>query len=142
MQQDRPCPYRTPGRAFEASHRLHRAALAALGAAGCILLYVRDPASGAPFPACPFHALTGLDCPLCGTGRALHRLLHGHLHEAFSLNPLAVLAIPAGILVWSAIKLRFTFPRWTIWALPVVVVVFTVLRNLPWGPVAWMSSFH
>jgi hypothetical protein len=72
----------------------------------------------------------------------VHRLLHGHLHEAFSLNPLAVLAIPVLLLAWFALKLRFTFPRWTVWAGVGVVVAFTVLRNLPWGPVAWMSSFH
>jgi hypothetical protein len=109
------------------------------GALGCVLLYFRDPASGAPFPACPIHALTGLDCPICGSGRALHRLLHGRIHEAFSLNPLLVIALPLSVLAW---RFRASLPRFTPWVVLGVVVAFTILRNLPWGPVAWMSSFH
>ena len=38
-----------------------------------------DPASGEsviPFPKCPFKVLTGLDCPGCGSQRAIHSLLH------------------------------------------------------------------
>jgi hypothetical protein len=115
-----------------------RNAIVIAGAAlGCVLLYFRDPALGAPFPACPFHAVTGLDCPVCGTGRALHRLLHGRLHEAFSLNALVFLAVPALVLM-----LRFSLPRWANWSLLALVAAFTVARNLPWGPLQWMSSYH
>lgn len=109
------------------------------GVLGCVLLFFRDPADGAPFPACPFHALTGLDCPVCGTGRALHRLLHGRLHEAFSLNALAVLAVPTLVVL---LTLRVPLSRRAQWTLVALASVFTVARNLPWGGVAWMSSFH
>jgi len=117
---------------------------AAVGVLGCVVLYLRDPAEGAPFPACPFHALTGLDCPLCGSGRALHRLLHGRLHEAFSLNPLFVLSIPLGLAFAATLTgvIHITVRRWATWTYVAVVIVFTVARNLPWGPVAWMSSYH
>src|SRR5438477_6152583 len=68
--------------------------------AGCALLYVRNPADGAPFPPCPFRAVTGLDCPFCGTGRALHQLFHAHVRQAFGLNPLMMLMLPAaGVLL-------------------------------------------
>src|SRR5690349_2777045 len=40
------------------------------------------------FPKCPFHSLTGLLCPGCGSQRALHQILHGHIGASFKLNPL------------------------------------------------------
>lgn len=121
--------------------RVLRPALIGAAALGCMLLYFRDPADGAPFPACSFHAITGLDCPFCGTGRALHRLLHGKLHEAFSLNPLVVVALPLGALAFVLLRSRDA-PRWMGWAVVGCIALFTVARNLPWSPVAWMSSFH
>lgn len=36
---------------------------------------------------CPFHWLTGFDCPFCGAQRMVLTLLHGNLAEAFWLNP-------------------------------------------------------
>ena len=47
---------------------------------------------------CPFHWLTGLNCPLCGGQRMVVELLHGHVTEAFWLNPgLAVGAPLVGV---------------------------------------------
>src|SRR5258708_25879013 len=46
-------------------------------AAPLALLAVFDPASTWWLPSCPFHALTGWLCPLCGSLRAVHALLHG-----------------------------------------------------------------
>lgn len=43
---------------------------------------------------CPFHAITGLRCPGCGSQRALHALLHGDLSTTFKMNALWILAIP------------------------------------------------
>jgi hypothetical protein len=113
--------------------------LVVVGAA-CVLFYVRDPADGGPFPSCPFRAVTGHDCPLCGTGRALHQLLHGDVVAAFGLNPLALIAVGLGAL-WltlPAVRVRPT-QRWVV-AAGVVIAAFWTLRNLAWGPVAWMSS--
>jgi hypothetical protein len=104
-------------------HRLFAAAAAAFIIG---LLYAYDPATTAWFPSCPFRALTGLLCPLCGSLRAAHALLHGHLVEAFLLNPFTL----AGGLVWliaarwaPELKLGPTFAP--------AAVIFTVLRNLP-----------
>ena len=58
------------------------------------ILYFFNPSSSYLFPPCPFHALTGLHCPGCGSLRALHSLLHGHLIKAFGLNPLMILLLP------------------------------------------------
>ena len=35
-------------------------------AAACVILFAADPEQTAWLPRCPFHALTGLDCPACG----------------------------------------------------------------------------
>ena len=118
-------------------------ALLAGAVAVCAILLFADPnAAGSVLPACPFHALTRLYCPGCGTTRALHALLHGQLGLALSMNPLAVLAVP----LVPALLLRPRFPdqAWLakladarLW-MP-VVLAFSVLRNLPWAPFAWLA---
>jgi len=40
-------------------------------------------------PRCPFRALTGIDCPGCGTGRALVELSHLNISRAFDQNALS-----------------------------------------------------
>ena len=47
-----------------------------------------DPTASPYFPHCSFRALTGFDCPGCGTSRALHSLANGRIIEAFSYNPI------------------------------------------------------
>jgi hypothetical protein len=114
----------------------------AAAAAGCLVLYMRDPARGAPYPVCPFRAITGLDCPFCGTGRALHALLHADAGRAFSFNPLIVLAIP--FLAFASLRGRG--PRvWSarsVWIALGVLAAFAVARNLPFAAVSWMASYR
>ena len=81
-------------------------------AVGCgamlVALYVWEPAASGLFPPCPFHALTGLHCPGCGSLRAVHQLLHGELWAAFRLNPLMVLSLP--LLAFAVVSAYW--PRW------------------------------
>ena len=129
----------------------YQAAAIALAPLACAVLYLRDPADGGFYPPCPFRAMTGLDCPGCGTGRALHRVLHGNAIEAFDLNPLAMLMLPVlGLMVASSVASalqirkipRIRAPGWAIWALPAVVITFWIARNLPFAATAWMGSFR
>src|SRR5215469_5193653 len=62
--------------------------------AGVIVLRDFDPATSGFFPPCPFHYLTGLYCPGCGSLRAIHQLLQGNLQVAWAMNPLTVLLLP------------------------------------------------
>ncbi|WP_084677473.1 DUF2752 domain-containing protein [Altibacter lentus] len=63
--------------------------------AGILLVYYSfDPSEHAFFLPCPFHYLTGFLCPGCGSQRAIHQLLHGHIGLAYNLNPLLVLSLP------------------------------------------------
>ena len=88
-----------------------------------------DPTASPFFPRCSFRALTGFDCPGCGTSRALHSLCHGRLIEAFKYNPIFFLAIPTVIVLIFSKKARRSV------ALPVVVLIvillYWVIRNLP-----------
>jgi hypothetical protein len=93
-------------------------------------------------PLCPFHALTGWWCPLCGSLRAADALAHLRLGSALHDNVLFVLAVPLLALWWLdwAVRSRSgqTGPRRlsrpVVAALVLVAVVFTVVRNL--GPFA------
>jgi hypothetical protein len=114
---------------------IHRPSAVAAGAlvAAAGLLYVFDPATTAAYPSCPFRALTGLLCPLCGGLRAAHALLHGRVVDAFWLNPLTITGGAAWVLVRGIapeLKLGPTTHRWTA-AVIASVVLFTVARNLP-----------
>jgi hypothetical protein len=107
--------------------------LATLVIAVMAVLFALDPARAGIFPPCPFHELTGWWCPGCGSTRALHQLLHGHLAAAFWLNPLAVLLLPpVGYLVARGERVPMR-PIW-IWALAGMIIVFGVLRNIPVHP--------
>jgi len=111
-------------------------------AAGSVILFHFDPEKTWFFPACQFHRLTGLDCPGCGSQRALHALLHGQVWTALHDNLLFVLSLPA----FLALLVRFAWrayrgerpvaalrPCWAWWYLA-AWVLFGILRNLPFKP--------
>jgi hypothetical protein len=112
----------------------------AAGLIGVAVLFLFDPEHTPIFPVCPLHLLTGWDCPGCGTLRAMHQLLHGHLAAAWRFNPLTVSLLPvAGWLLLREIIWQFsgfklpglvTRPAFG-WALAVVAVFFGIIRNLP-----------
>lgn len=111
-----------------------------LVASGLVLLYLFNPESEQFFPQCPFHYLTGLDCPGCGSQRAFHSLLHLKLGDAFAYNPLFVLSIPyllTGIYfeyfggkrkypkVWEIL-----FGRKTIIVILLIIIIYWIGRNV------------
>lgn len=64
------------------------------------MVYMVDPSEAVWMPKCPWHALTGLDCPSCGSTRALHHMMHGELARGLEFNPMApVLWILAAMLI-------------------------------------------
>lgn len=123
---------------------------ALVGVVGALaLLFAFDPAQHAFFPKCVFYWTTGLFCPGCGSQRALHALLHGHLGAALGQNALVVLALPYLGYVAGRRALEATgrarartgapLPRTAALALVALVVGFAVLRNLPMMPFAWLA---
>lgn len=120
-------------------------ALAGLVAAVGILTLVKNvnPTTSGLFPQCPFHALTGLNCPGCGATRGMHQLLNGNFIEALHYNALLVLFVPMIIyfllnLVSVAVRGKTLgigkLPPAGIWTFAVVLLVFGILRNLPFYP--------
>jgi hypothetical protein len=106
-----------------------------------LTLHVRNPHVSHSYGVCPLYALTGLYCPGCGGLRGVNDLTNGHLGQAASSNLLLVLAIPFALVAFA----RWSYGAWTgrdvqpIPALPagakvalaLLVVAFTVARNLP-----------
>ena len=98
-----------------------------------------DPNQHGHYPTCPYLFLTGLYCPGCGTLRMIHALAHGHFGEAFGRNMLAFCMLPLLAFIWARWTMRLARgrPRTTvadprlIYGLFGVIVVFTVLRNIP-----------
>ena len=60
--------------------------------AGGLALSALYATTGFGFP-CPFRAITGWDCPLCGGTRMGVALLHGDAKTAFLFNPLALIGL-------------------------------------------------
>jgi len=117
--------------------------MAAAGAA--VVVFFFDPAQYGFYPICLFHSLTGWNCPGCGATRAVFQLLHGHLQQAFRDNALVIAglaAVPIGVL-WHLIQRKRGRPGagqppiWVWWTLLALVLVFTVLRNVP--AFGWLS---
>ncbi len=61
-------------------------------------LLLVNPASIDVLPACPFHSITGLKCPGCGSMRALHLMFRGEFEAAVYHNFIAILLFPVAML--------------------------------------------
>ena len=121
---------------------LRRPVATVAAAAGALMVVATvDPHEPGHYPACPFHAVTGLSCPGCGSLRAIHTLIHGDLLGAIARNALTVAAAP--LLVWLWVRWarrcwtggprRQPAPAIALWGLLAVVLTFWAARNLPFG---------
>lgn len=105
-----------------------------LAVAGAWVLYHYPPATSTFYPQCVFHQVTGLDCPGCGTTRALHALLHGRIGEAFRLNamlfPLMLVGVFSAPSFLRGRTPAFVMNPWFAWGSFVVIVAWWIGRNL------------
>ena len=118
-----------------------------LAVVASLLLFFFEPGSYNFYPRCLFHQTTGLLCPGCGSLRAFHQLLHGHLAAALHLNVLFVFSlIPASL--FAARSFLFALKRETrpldfhpAWfgAALFIGLLFGVLRNLPFAHAASLA---
>lgn len=112
-------------------------------------LYFRyDPINNLLFPKCPLLQTTGIYCPGCGSQRATHALLHFDLINVFKIN---LLFLPTILLVmyhvgiqiinkilnthYTSILDHSKAPVVTL----VVVILFWILRNLPYFPFSYLA---
>jgi hypothetical protein len=111
-------------------------AAGALAAVVLLTLAVLDPSTSSVFPPCLFRALTGWQCPGCGSARALHALLHGEIAAALGANPLTVAAVPLVIVEMArhALEARpsllSSLGSRTILAIAAGLILYGVARNL------------
>ena len=117
-------------------------AVAGLAVGALALTAAIDPNEPGHYPLCPTQALTGLDCPGCGSLRAMHALGRGDLGAAADHNLLLVAALPVLAWIWlrwvrrSWLGLPRPEPvsgRW-VWALLALVAIYAVVRNVPGVP--------
>ena len=138
-------------RASAARGQLSTVAVATLAAVACVVLALFDPRQNSFYPRCPFRAVTGRACAGCGITRGLHQLLTGHPVAALRLNLLMVVLVPASLYGYAA----WALPKWRGRKLPTItltsrnivvgiggLLLFTLLRNLPWEPFRTFSSLH
>lgn len=95
-----------------------------------------DPHRPGFFPACPFRALTGWECPACGGLRMTHDVLHADFAAAVTDNVFMLVGIPA-LLVWLMFRWRqgraLMPPAATVTVI-VALIAWTVVRNWPGFP--------
>ena len=125
------------------------AALLALALTSAVLLFAwrAGPTPPAWYPQCPFHALTGLHCPGCGSARVLHDLAHARFSAACGHNIL-IIALAPFLLAWTALSLwralrhnrpPLRAPLGAARLLLILVLLFWIARNLPWWPLTLLA---
>jgi hypothetical protein len=109
--------------------------------AGGLALIRFLPGLLAALPSCMFQKVTGWNCPGCGGTRCVIRLAHGDLVGAVGMNPIVVLYgalaigwLSVGVLQEARGRRAPALPSWTGWLLGGGVLLFGILRNLPWWP--------
>jgi hypothetical protein len=98
-----------------------------------------------PETECGMRKLTGFHCPGCGGTRSTQDLLQGRFLDALSHNAVLFLACALFFLASCYLIVRMTILgkpapsmpdinwRW-LWLTLLVIVLFTVLRNIPTWP--------
>ena len=125
--------------------RVKSLAVVAFAGTAAFLLWAIHPEANPVIPQCLFLQGTGFYCPGCGSLRAIHYLLQGELAQAWGMNPLTVLLLPGLLFLATAellfrrhdLSLRIRSP-W-IWALLAILLLFGILRNLPYPPFSGLA---
>lgn len=105
-------------------------------------LFIFNPLSSSWFIKCPFHAITGYDCPGCGTQRLIYHLLHGDFHTAFCYNPFFIVVVIPTLLTLAI--LHFASKRGRkfsdfiagqpifVITMFIITIAWWILRNTEW----------
>jgi hypothetical protein len=100
-----------------------------------------DPNQPGHYPVCPLYQITGLYCPGCGGLRSAHAFIHGDFLAALQDNAMAVVGYLGFAVLWTVWVVRAARGRPMrlalgpvhLWTLGTLLLVFTVVRNLPFG---------
>lgn len=111
-------------------------------------LIVFPPSKYPIYLPCPMYAWTGYHCAGCGSTRAVRALVVGDFYQALAYNPLFVVCLP--VLVVFVIRRAVaksqgdkrpfvTIPNWLVWPAVGLVIVYTILRNIPTPMFVWLA---
>jgi hypothetical protein len=123
--------------------RLLAAAGILAGIGGSAFVWFFNPANAGFFPVCPLFQMTGIACPGCGMTRGFHALFHGEILTALDFNAMVPLWAFVFAYLFAAmfvIAVRGRSPKLTIfkpkyiWGFFILMLVFAVVRNLPYYP--------
>jgi len=110
---------------------------------GAAAVWYFDPTTAGFLPACPLYQTTGFACPGCGMTRGFHALFHGDVLTALDFNALIPLVtvflgyIFVSMALVAARGRGLLFGKWNLvllWGTLGVLIVFGILRNLPYYP--------
>ena len=104
------------------------------------LYFFLDPSLFQFFPKCPFLFITNLECPGCGSQRAIHQLLHLNFLAAIKFNLLLVIFLPiltyyftlkiiSKVLQRNFIKFNVFLYKTTPYFVGIITLFFWILRN-------------
>ncbi|WSY36505.1 DUF2752 domain-containing protein [Streptomyces sp. NBC_00887] len=100
-----------------------------------------DPNEPGHYPVCPMLRFTGVFCPGCGGLRSAHAFAHGDIAAALGSNALAVVGYAVFAVVWllwmvrasRGEPLRISLSPAYLWGAGAVLLIFSVVRNMPFG---------
>ncbi|MFE6039165.1 DUF2752 domain-containing protein [Streptomyces sp. NPDC056452] len=100
-----------------------------------------DPNEPGHYPVCPMLRFTGVFCPGCGGLRSAHAFAHGDIAAALGSNALAVVGYAVFAVVWllwmvrasrgEPLRIALAPAYW--WGVGAALLIFSVVRNLPFG---------
>jgi hypothetical protein len=114
-----------------------------------VYFYQNNPSDKkTPYAVCMTKNISGLDCPGCGGQRALHHLLHFDFSKAAKLNFFIYLFFPLLLYIVLLFCLKpfgivlpdLNLSTKTVIIFIVILVVFTILRNIPHYPFSIFKS--
>lgn len=112
-----------------------------LGGAFIYYFFLNNPSDkGTVFLRCPSKLLFGINCPGCGSQRAIHHLLHFEFTEAIQFNALLVITFPLLLyitLIWlyniifeKEIRIKLFYNNKFVWALFCLIIIYGIIRNI------------
>lgn len=111
--------------------RIAAAAICVFAASAIVYLALNDPETS-PAPRCLFNAITGYDCPGCGSQRAIHALLQGRVADAWRYNAAMFFAVPLAVMYVVAPRRwdKVIYSMWFALGIVVAFIFWWVYRNV------------
>ncbi|MFV8187165.1 DUF2752 domain-containing protein [Streptomyces sp. AF1B] len=141
VNADSQSPTRAPAGATVMSRLAVPTGLLAAVAGAFAYVGTVDPHQPGHYPACPLYRFTGIYCPGCGGLRSAYSFVHGDFLAALQDNALAVMGYLGFAVLWTVWVVRAARGRrlrWEpgpvhLWTLLPLLLVFSIVRNLPFG---------